>query len=89
MRGNKRSLTSVEDPKGDKLDLDNFRDNTHPESSKGVGSKPGYESSVVVNENAYTEKSRDCKSLRLLPSCGHEMDKINETAAWMKTLVYT
>ena len=80
-------LTSVEDPKGDQLNLDNCGDDTNPTPGRErFGQHPG---AVVFNLNAHTTKSLDCKSLKPLPSCSHERDKVNEIAAWMKTLVYT
>jgi len=83
-----RSLTSVEDPKRDELDLDDGGDDTHPTSggeNKGQYTDGG--NRVTANANTHIAKSRYCKSLILWPSCRYERDRINEIAAWMKTLV--
>ena len=81
-RAEGRSLTAVEDPEGDKLDLDNGRDDTHPTSSRG--SKVSVlvrESKAAANANTHIEKSLYCRSLTLWPNCKYERDKINEITA--------
>ena len=83
------SLTSVEYPQRDELDLDDGRDDTHPTSAER-----GREENVNIPEmkkctNTHIAKSLYCKSLTLCPNCNHERDRINEITAWIKTLVYT
>ena len=83
------SLTSVEDPERDELGLNDSRDDTYPTSVKEgerSASRPQTRW-ATVNPDTHIEKSLYCKSLTLRPNCRYESDKINEIAAWMKTLV--
>ena len=59
------SLTSVEDPKRDELDLDDGRDDTHPTSNENKGQRPGRESRVIAKANTYIANIRYCRSLIL------------------------